>query len=42
MILLVMLLKSQNLSKKILSFDLSSKKKIFLISVKKNIKLFSN
>ncbi|WP_440678463.1 leucyl aminopeptidase [Candidatus Pelagibacter sp. HIMB1611] len=32
------ILKSQNLSKKIVSFDLSSKKKIFLISVKKNVK----
>ena len=31
-------LKSQNLSKKIISLDLSSKKKIFLISLKKNIK----
>ena len=31
-------LKSQNLSKKIISFDLSAKKRIFLISVKKNIK----
>ena len=31
------ILKSQNLSKTILSIDLSSKKKIFLISVKKNI-----
>jgi len=31
------ILKSQNLSKKIISFDLSSKKKIFLISVKTNI-----
>jgi len=30
-------LKSQNLSKKIVSFDLSSKKRISLISVKKNI-----
>ncbi|WP_440919839.1 leucyl aminopeptidase [Candidatus Pelagibacter sp.] len=33
-------LKSQNLSKKIVSFDLNSKKKIFLISLKKNIKSF--
>ncbi|WP_440633938.1 leucyl aminopeptidase [Candidatus Pelagibacter sp. HIMB1485] len=32
------ILKSQNLKKKIISFDLSSKKKIFLISIKKNIK----
>ena len=31
-------LKSQNLKKKIISFDLSSKKRIFLVSVKKNIK----
>ena len=31
------LLKSQNQSKKIINFDLSSKKKIFLISVKSNI-----
>ena len=31
------ILKSQNLSKKIISFDLSSKKKIFLISLNKNI-----
>ena len=31
------ILASQNLSKKILSFDLSSKKRIFLISLKKNI-----
>ena len=31
------ILKSQNLSKKIISFDLSSNKSIFLISVKKNI-----
>jgi len=31
------LVKSQNLSKKISSFDLSSKKRIFLISVNKNI-----
>ena len=30
-------LKSQNLSKKIISFDLSSTKRIFLISLKKNI-----
>ena len=28
-------LKSQNLKKKIISFDLSSKKRIFLVSVKK-------
>ena len=34
---IVDLLKSQNLSKKISSFDLSSKKRIFLISVNKNI-----
>ena len=32
---IVDVLKSQNLSKKIISFDLSSKKRIFLISVKK-------
>ena len=31
-------LKSQNLSKKIISFDLSANKRIFLISIKKNIK----
>ena len=35
--LIVDLLKSQNLSKKIISLDLSSKKKIFLISIEKNI-----
>ena len=35
---IINLLKSQNLSKKIISFDLSAKKRIFLISVKKNIK----
>ena len=34
------ILESQNLSKKIVSFDLSSKKKIFLITVKKNVKSF--
>ena len=34
------LLKSQNLSKKkIISFDISSKKKLILISIKKNIKI---
>ena len=32
------LLKSKNLNKKIIKFDLSSKKKIILISLKKNIK----
>ena len=31
-------LKSQNLKKKIISFDLSSKKRIFLVSVKKILK----
>ena len=31
-------LKSQNLKKKIISFDISSKKKIFLISIKRDIK----
>ena len=33
-------LKAQDLSKNIISFDLSSKKKIFLISIKNNIKPF--
>ena len=33
-------LKSQNLSKNIISFDLSSKKKIFLISIKNNLNFF--
>ena len=36
------LLKSQNLSKKIISFDLSSKKKIFVLSGKKKHQGFSN
>ena len=36
---IVEVLKSQNLSKKIISFDLSSTKKIFLISVKKDINI---
>ena len=34
------ILKSLDLTKKVISFDLSSKKKIFLISLKKNITSF--
>ena len=34
------ILASQDLSKKIISFDLSSKKRIFLISLKKKYKFF--